>query len=74
MFLGCQSKYEVKTTPQSRHKCEIRGPDDIDAIKCPTIRYLLSSYNNVSTDIGKHKKIKAKLIVAESVTPVVHKQ
>jgi hypothetical protein len=28
MFSDCQRKYEIKTTPQSRHKCKVRGPED----------------------------------------------
>ena len=46
----------------------------IGAVECPTTRRLLSSYNDVFTGIGKHKKIKAKFIVDESVPAVAHKQ
>ena len=42
-----------------------KNPPSIDAVKCPTTRCLLSSYNDVFTGIGKHKKIKAKFIVDE---------
>ena len=46
----------------------------IGAVECPSTRRLLSSYNDVFTGIGKHKKIKAKFIVDESVPAVGHKQ
>ena len=46
----------------------------IGAVECPTTRCLLSSYNDVFIGIGKHKKLKAKFIVDESVTSVAHKQ
>lgn len=34
----------------------------------------MEEYPDVFTGLGKHTKIKAKLIVDESVTPVIHKQ
>ena len=39
-----------------------------------TIDNLVDAYQDVFTGLGKHKKITAKLIVDESVIPVVHKQ
>ena len=39
-----------------------------------TIDNLVDAYQDVFTGLGKHKKIKARLIVDESVIPVVHKQ
>ena len=42
----------------------------IGAVECLTTHRLLSSYNDVFTGIGKHKKIKAKFIVDESVPAV----
>ena len=47
---------------------------DVDAVNCPSVRDLRSSYKDVFTGIGKHKNIKAKLIVDESVISVAHKQ
>ena len=51
-----------------------KNPPSIDAVPCPTTGRLVSSYNNVFTGIGKHKKIKAKFIVDESVPAMAHKQ
>ena len=38
-----------------------KNPPSIDAVKCLTTRRLLSSYDDVFTGIGKHKKIKPSL-------------
>ena len=51
-----------------------KNSPSIDAVSCPSARRLLSSYNDVFTGIEKHKKIKAKFIVDESVPAVAHKQ
>ena len=51
-----------------------KNSPSIDEVKCPITRRLLSSYNDVFIGIGKHKKIKAKFIVDESVPAVSHKQ
>ena len=40
----------------------------------PVASKLLEEYPDVFTALGKHTKIKAKLIVHESVAPVIHKQ
>jgi len=40
----------------------------------PVVSKLMSEYHDVFSDLGKHKHIKAKLIVDESIQPVAHKQ
>ena len=44
------------------------------ATKDGMVDHLLDTYHDVFTGLGKHKEIKAKLMVDESITPVAHKQ
>ena len=69
--------HETESIPASPNSNSMRNQSNLPirkGINCPTIQHLLNTYNDVFTGLGKHKRVKAKLIVDESVTPIVHKQ
>ena len=55
---------------------EVKPPTGSTAISDQdhTVTQLTSEFNDLFSGLGKHKKIKAKLIIDETVTPIAHKQ
>lgn len=64
----------TQTKPILPEKQPVNKAPRLGRTSDPVASKLMEEYPDVFTGLGKHTKIKAKLIVDESVTPVIHKQ